>query len=93
MVRDASGNPLNGVVARYETADGGISARSNPTGSKGPGMTDFTVNPIGMKAATWRVWIVDAADKALSLKADFTSNTLDCTGSGHQVGTVNFKKN
>ena len=84
---------MNGVVARYETVDGIHSNRSNPTGSKGDGMTDFTVNPVDMIAATWRVWLVDGEDKPLSMKVDVTSNTSDCTGAGHQVATVIFKKN
>ena len=94
-VGDASGNPVNDVVLRYETVDGAHSARSYPTGKPGtnePGWTDFTVSNI-KQVATWRVWVVDDSDNALSAKVDVTT-TDDCSpGVGHQVAEVRFRKN
>lgn len=94
-VREAAGSFINGIRARIESAAGGWSAISVPTGADGrdPGWTDFTLRH-GPVAENWNIWLVDDAEGPLAAPFRITTDDLDCQsgGSGHQVATVQFVK-
>lgn len=95
-VKDALGNPVDGVRFRIQTADGSWEAISNPTGqpSYHAGWTDFALRsePI---AATWILWALDDEGNVASDPVSVVTDTNDPQpgGSGHQVATVFWTKN
>ncbi len=93
-IRDKAGNPIDGLRVRVKTDGDSWVAESLPTGStgQGPGMSNVWIDgePLGVHVT---VFIEDKDGNPMSNPAGVDTTAADCSGSGHQVGLVDFVKN
>lgn len=94
LVRDKSGNPVNGVVFRVETDGVTYRADALPTGStnQGDGWTNFWLRdePFALRLNLFPV-NSEGGPMADIFRLDTTDQ--DCSSSGHQVATIEYVKN
>ncbi|MDO8688899.1 MAG: hypothetical protein Q7R39_02605 [Dehalococcoidia bacterium] len=93
-IRDKAGNPVDGLKVRVKTDGDTWVADSLPTGTtgQGPGMTNLWINSEPL-AVHLTVFIEDKDSNPMSNPAGVDTTSGDCSGSGQQVGLVDFVRN
>jgi LysM repeat protein len=98
IIRDAAGNPVNGVVVEVNCYDNIWSLR--PSGNPGeydPGHYDFAPGQNSPQDWTCTARVIEIDGRAVAssevVSIHFDTNDCDPEGSGHQIAIVNWTKN
>ena len=97
IIRDAAGNPLNGVIVTVDCY--GNTMSSHPSGTPGeydPGHYDFSFGKHSPEDWTCTVWVSAMGGQPVAssqvVSVHFDLNDCNPHGAGHQVAIVNWTK-